>query len=143
MRCMVHGAWVRIGYSFVEGSNRSIGRVWFQICDVCDNFVKRYPTATTPVHYGGGINFRLARGQTEFDDDVDVAGIGGQIDRRFPLSLAEMLIVTLPCIIPFVDVKCSTVAWHTVHEEMRKRSTESARIPQHSGSCVIKGRGRQ
>ena len=52
-----------------------------------------------------------------------------------------MLIVTLPCIIPFVDVKCSTVAWHTVHKEMRKRSTESARIPQHSGSCVIKGVG--
>ena len=65
-----------------------------------------------PEHYGGGINFRLARGQTEFDDDVDVAGIG-QIDRRFPLSLSEMLIVTLPCIIPFVDVKCSMAAWHT------------------------------
>ena len=96
----------------MEGSDRNMRRVWFQICDVCGNFVKRYPTATTPEHYGSGINFRLARGQTEFDDDVDVAGIG-QIDRRVPLSLSEMLIVTLPCIIPFVDVKCSMVAWHT------------------------------
>ena len=68
-----------------------------------------------PEHYGSsGINFRLARGQTEFDDDVDVDVAGmGQIDRRVPLSLSEMLIVTLPCIIPFVDVKCSMVAWHT------------------------------
>ena len=90
-----------------------MGRVLFQICDVCDNFVKGYPAATTRTLWQrNGINFRLARRETEFDDDVDVAGMG-RIDRRFPRSLSEMLIAALPCIIPFVDVKCSMVAWHT------------------------------
>ena len=36
---------------------------------LCANFVKRYPTTAAS---GGGINFRLARGEMEFDDVDDV-----------------------------------------------------------------------
>ena len=86
----------------------------------------------------------MARGQTEFDDDVDVdvAGIG-QIDRRFPLSLSETLIVTLPCIIPFVD-GCEMLHGRLAH--MRKWEKEALKTPEYpssGSSCVIKGRGRQ